>query len=87
MKIMGRLAMVGCLAISAMAVDLKNEDSVEYKVIIKDGPTETQSSIAGNTTRASICTDCTLVIEGVGEIAASGDQVVVIKDGAVSIAE
>lgn len=75
------------LASLAWGVDLKNEDSVEYQLLIKDGPTETHSSISGNTTKASICSDCTIVVEGVGEIAAAGDKVVVIKDGALSIAE
>lgn len=70
-----------------MAVDLKNEDSQSYNIKIHDGPSTTSSSIDGNTTRVSICSDCTIEVEGVGSIEASGDQVVVIKDGALSIQE
>jgi hypothetical protein len=70
-----------------MAVDLKNEDSKSYEIKIHDGPTTTSSSIAGNTTRASICSECAIEVVGVGSIEASGDQVVLIKDGALSIQE
>ena len=70
-----------------MAVDLKNEDSKSYEVKIHDGPAVTSSSIEGNTTRASICSECTIEVVGVGSVEASGDQVVVIKDGELSIEE
>ncbi len=69
----------------AMAVDLKNEDSRSYDVKIHDGPAVTSTSIDGNTTRVSICSDCTLEVVGAGSIQAAGDQVVLIKDGALSI--
>lgn len=68
-----------------LAVDLKNEDSQSYDLKIHDGPATTHSSIEGNTTRTSICSDCTIEVVGVGSIQASGDAVVVIKDGQLSI--
>jgi hypothetical protein len=68
-------------ACTAAAVDLKNQDSSSYDIKIHDGPTTTSSTIEGNTTRVSICSDCKIEVVGVGEIEASGDVVVVIKDG------
>ena len=67
------------------AVDLKNEDSRSYNIKVKEGPATTSSSIDGNTTRLTICSDCSIQVEGVGSIEASGDEVVVIKDGKLSI--
>lgn len=67
------------------AVDLKNEDSSSYELKIHDGPTTTHSSIDGNTTRTSICSDCKIEVVGVGTIEASGDDVVIIKDGKLSV--
>lgn len=85
-------AVVICVAVllvcgGVMAVDLKNEDSKSYEIKIHDGPTVTSSSIDGGTTRAGICSECTIEVVGVGTIEASGDQVVVIKDGELSIQE
>lgn len=78
--------LVACVAVAVMvsaaaAVDLKNEDSTTYQLKIHDGPAVTDSSIEGGTTKASICSDCTIEVVGVGEIQASGDQVVIIRDG------
>ena len=68
-----------------MAVDLKNEDSTKYEVKVHDGPATTSTSIDGGTTRVGICSDCTIEVVGVGSVAASGDQVVLIKDGSLSV--
>lgn len=75
------------VACAAGAVDLKNEDSATYTIVIHDGPTATTSSIAGNTTRPGICSECTIDVEGVGTIEAAGDTVVVIRNGELSVAE
>ena len=87
MKKIALVTMSLCLASWVWGVDLKNEDSVEYQLKIKDGPTETQSSISGNTTKVSICSDCTIEVVGIGEISASGDQVIVIRNGSIAIDE
>lgn len=67
------------------AVDLKNEDSSSYDIKIHDGPSTTSTSIEGNTTRVSICSDCKIEVVGVGTVEASGDTVVVIKNGELSV--
>ena len=72
------------IAGGASAVDLKNEDSTTYELKIHDGPTTTSSSIEGNTTKVSICSDCRIEVVGVGTIEASGDDVVVINNGELS---
>ncbi len=87
MKAVALAAAATLAATLAWGVDLKNEDSSAYELKIKDGAATTSSSIEANTTRVSICSDCTIEVVGVGEIAAAGDQVVLIKDGALTIAE
>jgi len=66
------------------AVDLKNEDSKTYEVKVHEGGATTNTSIGGNTTKYSITSDGKIEVVGVGTIRASGDDVVVIKDGAIS---
>ncbi len=76
------LVLFGC---SALAVDLKNEDSTTYEVKIHDGPSTTHSSIEGNTTKSGICSDCKIEVVGVGTVEASGDKVVIIKNGQLTV--
>ena len=66
------------------AVDLKNQDSKTYEVKVHEGGATTNTSISGNTTKHSITSDGKIEVVGVGTIEASGDDVVVIKDGAIS---
>lgn len=72
------LVLFGC---ATFAVDLKNEDSTTYELKIHDGPSTTHSSIEGNTTRSSICSDCKIEVVGVGMVEASGSQTVIIRNG------
>lgn len=72
------------LSASAAAVDLKNEDSRKYEVKVEEGASTTSTSIEGNTTKVSICSDCKITVVGVGTVEASGSDVVVIKDGKLS---
>ena len=81
--LMGILLVGGLVAPSAMAVDLVNKDGQTYEVKIHDGPATTHSSISGNTTQSSICSDCKLEVVGVGTVEASGSDTVVIENGSV----
>ena len=68
-------------AATAAAVDLKNEDSKKYDVKVEEGATTTSTSIEGNTTKVSICSECKITVVGVGTVEASGSDVLVIKNG------
>lgn len=81
MRVAVILFTVLCLCGAVLAVDLKNEDSRTYEIKIHDGPSVTNSSISGNTLRTSICSDCKVEVVGIGTVEASGDQVVIIRDG------
>ncbi len=74
---------VALAAPAAIAVDLVNKDGQSYDVKIHDGPTTTHSSISGNTTQSSVCSDCKLEVVGVGTVEASGSDTVVIENGSV----
>lgn len=86
-KLLLPTAVIACAmaSTSAMAVDLVNKDSRKYDVSFEDGPSTQRSSIHGSTTQSGVCSKCKLVVEGVGALEVSGKQVVVIKDGKLSI--
>lgn len=87
MKRHSRLALAAAvlgIAGTAAAVDLKNEDSKKYDVKVEVGASTTSTSVEGNTTKVSICSDCKITVVGVGTVEASGSDVVVIKDGKLS---
>ena len=70
-------------AVPALAADLENHDDADYEIKIYNGGT-TYSSIEGNTTRVSICSECTIEVVGVGEVEVdSSTDAVIIEDGAV----
>ena len=83
-KITKSLAVLLLLAASIFAVDLKNEDSTRYEVKVYDGGGTLNTWIDGNTTSASICSDCEIEVVGVGKIKAKGSEKVIIKDGKLS---
>ena len=72
------------LATTAAAVDLKNEDSKKYDVKVEEGAATTSTSIEGNTTKVSICSECRITVVGVGTVEASGSDVLVIRNGELS---
>lgn len=87
MKKLARLALAAAvlgLAGAAAAVDLKNEDAKKYDVKVEVGASTTSTSIEGNTTKVSICSECTITVVGVGTVEASGSDVVVIRNGELS---
>ena len=66
------------------AVSLQNKDSKSYDLKVK-GNSTMSTSISGGTTKGSICSSsCTIEVDGVGSIEASGSDRVVIKDGKLS---
>jgi hypothetical protein len=84
MKRLAMGALIFALAgVPVWAVDLKNEDSQTYTVLIHETGT-THTSIGSSTTMASICSSCEIEVEGVGSVRASSGETVVIKDGALS---
>jgi hypothetical protein len=80
-----KLCALGMLVATPLfAVDLSNEDSVTYNIQVEESSTVTNASISPNTTVNGICSSCTIHVEGVGRIAASGSDRVVIRGGQIS---
>lgn len=78
--------MVAMLLVSGLsqAVSLQNKDNKSYDIKVK-GSSTMSTSISSGTTKSSICSSsCTIEVEGVGSIEASGSDRVVIKDGKLS---
>jgi len=82
-KCIAAVILVSFICLPAFAVDLVNKDSRKYEVKIHDVGT-THSSIEGNTTKVSICSDCEIEVVGVGSMKASGSEKIIIKDGQLS---
>ena len=72
------------LAASIFASDLRNEDGKRYEVKVHEKSTTTNTSINGNSTVLSICSDCEIEVVGVGRIKTKGAERVVIKNGKLS---
>jgi hypothetical protein len=72
-------------ATPALAVDLVNKDSESYKVNLIDGASTTRSSIGSNTTQMSVCSSCTIEVEGVGSVDAPEGSTVVIQNGQIAV--
>ncbi|MEM7301849.1 MAG: hypothetical protein AAF468_12255 [Pseudomonadota bacterium] len=69
---------------AAGAVSLQNKDSEKYNIRVT-GSSTMSTSISGGTVKNGICSSsCTIEVEGVGEIDASGSDRVIIRDGRLS---
>ncbi len=69
----------------AQAVSLQNKDSKSYNIKVKGSSSTMSASINSGTTKGSVCSSsCTIIVDGVGEIDASGSDRVVIKNGKLS---
>ncbi len=69
----------------AQAVSLQNKDSKSYNIKVKGSSSTMSTSINSGTTKGSICSSsCTIIVDGVGEIDASGSDRVIIKNGKLS---
>ena len=84
-KFMCVAAVLALFASGALAVDIQNKDSKKYDLKIESGASTTSTSIEGNTTKANACTECSVEVVGAGKVDAKGDDVVLIKDGAVTV--
>lgn len=70
---------------SSFAVSLQNKDSKSYDIKVKGSSSTMSTSISGGTTKGSICSSsCKIIVDGVGEIEASGSDKVIIKNGSLS---
>ncbi len=77
------ILLLGACAVTAQAAELSNRDSRSYDLKIYNGGT-TSTSISSNTTRSSICSECKLEIEGIGEVeVTSADNRIIIKGGQI----
>lgn len=85
---MKRTLLVSCCLIAVttpgFAVSLQNKDSKSYDIRVKGSSSTMSTSIQSGTTKSSICSSCTIKVDGVGEITASGSDRVVIKNGKIS---
>ncbi|MEZ5666367.1 MAG: hypothetical protein R3F55_02830 [Alphaproteobacteria bacterium] len=69
---------------TATAADLENRDDVGYDVRLHSGASTTHSSIGGHTTQLSVCSDCTVEVVGIGEVAVDASvDAVIIENGAI----
>jgi uncharacterized protein YdeI (BOF family) len=81
------MVMTLCLALAATAFagDLKNEDSQSYDIKKIEGPASTSTTISGNTTMASFCSDCVVEMVKSGQKMEMGSSdTIVIKNGVMS---
>ncbi len=82
-----KYSLLGLLLISSLAtaVSLQNKDSKSYDIKVKGSSSTMSTSINSGTTKSSICrSSCTITVDGVGSIEASGSDKVVIKNGKLS---
>lgn len=79
------LALILLSATSSLAVDIRNEDGGRYDLRIDSGISTLSTFISSNTTMKACDDSCSIEVEGVGTIEASGDDVVVIEEGQLSI--
>lgn len=70
-----------CLAGSAAAVDLRNEDDRSYEIRVEDGATTLHTSISPNTTRIDLTRTGTVIVVGAGSFRADGLREVRIRAG------
>lgn len=85
---MKQTLLISCCLIAfttpGLAVSLQNKDSKSYDIRVKSSSSTMSSSIQSGTTKPGICSSCTIKVDGVGEIKASGSDRVVIKNGKLS---
>ena len=77
-------AVAASLANPAFAVSLQNKDSRSYDIRVT-GSSTMSTSIGGGVVKNGICRSaCTIEVEGVGSIDASGSDRVIIRGGSLS---
>ena len=70
---------------AAHAVSLQNKDSVKYDIKVRSSSSTMSASIDGGVVKNNICSSCTIEVDGVGSVDASGSDKVVIQDGKLSV--
>jgi hypothetical protein len=75
------LAAALMLAMNTLTADLRNEDGNRYEVRVHEGSTTRNTWIDGNSTSASICSDCEIEVVGVGRMKIKGSERLVIRNG------
>ncbi|MFN7973859.1 MAG: hypothetical protein U0166_16175 [Acidobacteriota bacterium] len=83
-KLLAATALMLIGARTTLAVDLINKDDKKYEVKIHSGASTTNTSIEGNTTQVSVCSECKIEVVDIGTVEAKGSDKVVIKDGKVA---
>ncbi len=73
------------MSTGAHAVSLQNKDSSSYDIKVKSSSSTMTSSINGGVVKNNICSSCTIEVDGVGSVDASGSDKVVIKDGKLTV--
>ena len=69
----------------ARAVDVENEDSKEYKVTLTEpGSPKTEIKLGAGEKKMDLCATCSVAVEGMQAVSASGLDRVVIKDGKIT---
>ena len=86
-SVFGAVAMVVAMVGSAQAIDLVNEDGANHKVRITSSTMSREIDLKSMTLSLVVCVgECTFEVAGVGRVKASKNDVVIIRDGKVSIA-
>ena len=73
------------IATGAHAVSLQNKDSVKYDIKVRSSSSTMSASIDGGVVKNNICSSCTIEVDGVGSVDASGSDKVVIDGGKLSV--
>lgn len=69
------------LVSAAQAVDVLNQDGRDYDVIVVENGVESIFTLFSGGSEEDVCTACTIEIDGMGSIEASGKETVVISGG------
>lgn len=77
------VAVLSVLALvpAAQAVDVLNEDGRDYDVIVVENGVENVFTLFSGGSEEDVCASCTISIDGVGSIEASGKETIVISGG------
>jgi hypothetical protein len=69
------------LPAAAGAVDVENEDSKEHKVTLTEPGGKQEVTLKAGEKKMDLCAICTVTVQGMQPVQASGLDRVVIKDG------
>lgn len=84
MKLILTLGIVLFSAVPVLAVDLKNEDSVQHTVKITEQTGTREETLEPNEEKTVCAGACQLDVENIGSINATGTEVITIKEGSLN---